>query len=414
MLVQVADGAHVVDINVDDGMLDGVAAMKKFCNIAVTEPDVSKVPFMIDSSKFEIVEQGLQCVQGRSIVNSISLKVGEELFKEHARTVKRYGAAVVVMAFDEEGQAATREEKVRICKRSYDILVNEVQFPPEDIIFDPNILTIGTGMVEHNAYALDFMLATCEIKMLCPYAKISGGVSNLSFGFRGGNNVREAIHSVFLYHNVLNGPMVDGVFPWGMDMGIVNPTAIEVYHDLEPELKKLCYNLVMNKQGESLSEATEAMLARCELERKWKEQRKEAKANAPPPVHMGRKGGVQFEKSLHDVPEKPEELPFYQDAAAAEPAVKRKAEVLEQVRGWHADTADFELYEAVTSGKAAFDRSKHSVKAYMSAMMQKRIMIYDGGMGTMIQNEKPEEADYRGDGKYKDWVCPVKGNNDLL
>ena len=174
---QVAGGAHVVDINLDDGLLDGEAAMKKFCRIAVTEPNVSKAPFMIDSSKFDIVEAGLQCVQGRCIVNSISLKVGEELFKQHAKTVKRYGAAVVVMAFDEKGQAATEAEKIRICKRSYDILVSdEVQFPPEDIIFDPNILTIATGMQEHNSYGVDFANACREIKMQCPFVKISGGV----------------------------------------------------------------------------------------------------------------------------------------------------------------------------------------------------------------------------------------------
>merc|ERR1711998_36477 len=173
-------GAHVIDINVDDGMLDGLAAMQKFVKIAVTEPEIAKAPFMLDSSKFDIVLAGLKWCQGKSIVNSISLKVGEELFIEHATIVKRYGAAVVVMAFDEEGQAATEAEKVRICKRSYDILVNEVNFPPEDIIFDPNILTIATGMAEHNAYGVDFINATKKIKEICPFAKISGGVSNLS------------------------------------------------------------------------------------------------------------------------------------------------------------------------------------------------------------------------------------------
>jgi 5-methyltetrahydrofolate--homocysteine methyltransferase len=234
---------------------------------------------MIDSSKFEIVEAGLQCVQGRCIVNSISLKVGEEKFKEHARIVKRYGAAVVVMAFDEEGQAATEAEKVRICCRSYDILVNEVHFPPEDIIFDPNILTIATGMAEHNAYGVDFIKACCEIKMKCPFVKISGGVSNLSFGFRGVNNIREAIHSVFLYHGVNSGPLVDGLFPWGLDMGIVNAANMEIYEDLPKDLCPIIEDCVLNKnQGESEMEATERLLERSMQERKWSDQRKKLKA----------------------------------------------------------------------------------------------------------------------------------------
>ncbi|GMI02396.1 hypothetical protein TrST_g2530, partial [Triparma strigata] len=182
---QVADGAHVIDINVDDGMLDGVAAMQKFVKIAVTEPEVSKAPFMLDASNFKIVIAGLKWCQGKPIVNSISLKVGEELFKEHATLLKKHGAAAVVMAFDENGQAATESEKVRICQRSYKILVEEVKFPPEDIIFDPNVLTIGTGMEEHAAYGIDFINATKTIKETCPYVKISGGISNLSFGFRG-------------------------------------------------------------------------------------------------------------------------------------------------------------------------------------------------------------------------------------
>jgi 5-methyltetrahydrofolate--homocysteine methyltransferase len=210
---QIVDGAHVIDVNVDDGMLDGLAAMQKFVKIAVTEPEIAKVPFMLDASKFEIVLAGVKWCQGKCIVNSISLKVGEEKFKEHATLLKKHGAAVVVMAFDEEGQAATCAEKVRICKRSYDILVNEVGYPPEDIIFDPNVLTIGTGMEEHANYAIDFIEATKIIKEQCPYAKISGGISNLSFGFRGVNKVRESIHSVFLYHAVKEA---------GMDMGIVN------------------------------------------------------------------------------------------------------------------------------------------------------------------------------------------------
>ena len=256
---QVEDGAMVIDLNVDDGMIDGKAAMGKFLRIAMTEPDVSKAPFMIDSSKFEIIEEGLKWVQGKCIVNSISLKVGHDEFVRQARIVKRFGAAVVVMAFDEKGQAATFEDKVRICKRSYDTLVgSEVNFPPEDIIFDPNILTIATGMSEHNSYGVDFIKATAEIKRLCPHAKISGGVSNLSFGFRGVNKVREAIHSVFLYHAVKNG----------MDMGIVNAGMLEVYDDVDEDLRQLCEDVVHNQnQGEDGNQATEALLEYASQER---------------------------------------------------------------------------------------------------------------------------------------------------
>ena len=250
---QVEDGAMTIDINVDDGMLDGVSAMAKFCKIAVTEPDVSKVPFVIDSSKFEIVEEGIKWVQGKCIVNSISLKVGEDLFKRHARILRKHGAAAVVMAFDEEGQAATESEKVRICKRSYDILVNDVGFPPEDIIFDPNILTIATGIEEHNSYAVDFINATRTIKEICPYARISGGVSNLSFGFRGVNVIREAMHSVFLYHAVNAG----------MDMGIVNAGMMEVYDDIPEDLRVIVEDAVLNRNPD----ATEKLLERAEVER---------------------------------------------------------------------------------------------------------------------------------------------------
>jgi len=256
---QVEDGAMVLDLNVDDGMVDGVAAMERFLKIAMTEPDISKVPFMIDSSKFKIIEAGLKWVQGKCIVNSISLKVGEDEFIRQAKIVKRYGAAVIIMAFDEQGQAATFEEKVRICKRSYDLLVGEkIGFPPEDIIFDPNILTVATGMAEHNAYAIDFIRACSEIKKQCPYAKISGGVSNLSFGFRGVNKVREAIHAVFLYHAIKAG----------MDMGIVNAGLMEIYDDVDDDLRELCEDVVMNRnQGESGMDATEKLLDYAMAER---------------------------------------------------------------------------------------------------------------------------------------------------
>lgn len=245
----------------DDGLLDGLAAMQKFVKIAVTEPEVSKVPFMLDASKFEIVMAGLKWCQGKPIVNSISLKVGEELFKEHATLLKKHGAAVVVMAFDENGQAATASEKVRICKRSYDILVNEVKFPPEDIVFDPNVLTIGTGMEEHANYGVDFINAVKTIKEQCPYVKISGGISNLSFGFRGVTKVRESIHSVFLQHAILES---------GMDVGIVNAHEMLAIDELEPALLKASENLVFNKSDD----ATEVMLQLTTKEKELMEIRK--------------------------------------------------------------------------------------------------------------------------------------------
>jgi len=246
---QVEDGAHIIDINVDDGMLDGLAAMQKFIKIAVTEPEVSKRPLMIDSSKFEIVEAGLKWCQGKPIINSISLKVGEEAFIDHATIIRKHGAAVVVMAFDEEGQAATEEEKVRICKRSYDILVGpRVCFPPEDIVFDPNILTIGTGMVEHANYGVDFIAATKKIKELCPHVKISGGVSNLSFGFRGVNLVRESIHAVFLHRACIDS---------GMDMGIVNSHEMMAMEEVPRDMLSLVNNLVFNKTADATEKMTE-------------------------------------------------------------------------------------------------------------------------------------------------------------
>jgi 5-methyltetrahydrofolate--homocysteine methyltransferase len=251
---QVADGAQVVDINVDDGMLDGLAVMQKFVKIAITEPEVAKAPLMLDSSKFDVVLAGLKWCQGKPIVNSISLKVGEDLFREHATLLRKHGAAVVVMAFDEQGQAATAEDKIRICQRSYDILVNQVHFPPEDIIFDPNVLTIGTGMEEHANYAVDFIEATKVIKETCPFVKVSGGISNLSFGFRGVNKIRESIHSVFLDRAIKEA---------GMDVGIVNAHEMIHIDDVEPDLKILCDNLVNNKTPD----ATEKMLERTQIEK---------------------------------------------------------------------------------------------------------------------------------------------------
>ncbi len=238
---QVENGANVIDICMDEGMIDGVVAMSRFLQLLGSEPEVAKVPFMVDSSKWEVIEAGLKCLQGKGIVNSISLKEGEERFRQNAATVLKYGAAVVVMAFDEQGQAATYEDKIRICERAYRLLVDELNFPPEDIIFDPNILTVATGMEEHNNYALDFIRATRWIKENLPHAKVSGGVSNISFSFRGNNKVREAMHSAFLYHAI-------GA---GMDMGIVNAGMLEVYEEIDPELKVLVEDVLLNRRPDA-------------------------------------------------------------------------------------------------------------------------------------------------------------------
>ena len=238
---QVENGANVIDICMDEGMIDGVAAMTRFLQLLAGEPEVAKVPFMVDSSKWEVIEAGLKCLQGKGIVNSISLKEGEVNFRANAAKVLKYGAAVVVMAFDEQGQAATYEEKIRICERAYRILVDEVGFPPEDIIFDPNILTVATGMDEHNNYAVDFINATRWIKQNLPHAKVSGGVSNISFSFRGNNKVREAMHSAFLFHAI-------GA---GMDMGIVNAGMLELYEEIEPELKVLVEDVLLNRRPDA-------------------------------------------------------------------------------------------------------------------------------------------------------------------
>jgi 5-methyltetrahydrofolate--homocysteine methyltransferase len=238
---QVENGANVLDICMDEGMIDGVTAMTRFLQLLGSEPEVAKVPFMVDSSKWEVIEAGLKCLQGKGIVNSISLKEGEEKFRQHAATVLKYGAAVVVMAFDEQGQAATYEDKIRVCERAYKILVDDVGFPPEDIIFDPNILTVATGMEEHNNYAVDFINATRWIKANLPHAKVSGGVSNISFSFRGNNKVREAMHSAFLYHAITAG----------MDMGIVNAGMLEVYEEIEPELKVLVEDVLLNRRPDA-------------------------------------------------------------------------------------------------------------------------------------------------------------------
>lgn len=247
---QVEGGAQIIDINMDEGMLDGVYAMTKFLNLIAAEPDIARVPVMIDSSKWEIIEAGLKVIQGKGVVNSISLKEGEETFIHHAKLVKRYGAAVIVMAFDEKGQADTYERRIEICKRSYDILVDKVGFPAEDIIFDPNIFPVATGMEEHKLNALDFFRATEWIRENLPYANISGGVSNVSFSFRGNDKVREAMHSAFLYHAIQHG----------MTMGIVNPEMLEIYDEIDKNLLEHVEDVLLNRRDD----ATELLLALAE------------------------------------------------------------------------------------------------------------------------------------------------------
>ena len=238
---QVEGGAQIIDVNMDEGMLDSEAAMVKFLNLIASEPDISKLPIMVDSSKWSVIEAGLKCLQGKGIVNSISLKEGEEAFKNYATKIRQYGAAVVVMAFDESGQADSLQRRIEICKRSYDILVNEVHFPAQDIIFDPNILTVATGLEEHNNYAVDFIEATRWIKQNLPLAKVSGGVSNISFSFRGNNTVREAMHSAFLYHAIKAG----------LDMGIVNAGMLEVYEEIPKDLLELVEDVLLNRRPDA-------------------------------------------------------------------------------------------------------------------------------------------------------------------
>ena len=238
---QVENGAQVIDVCMDEGMIDGVPAMTRFLNLIASEPDICKVPVMVDSSKWEVIEAGLKCLQGKGIVNSISLKEGEEKFLRQAKLVRRYGAAVVVMAFDERGQADSFERRVAVCQRAYDLLVQKVGFPPQDIIFDPNVLTVGTGMEEHANYAVDFIRATKWIKENLPHAKVSGGISNVSFSFRGNNTVREAMHSAFLYHAIQAG----------LDMGIVNAGMLAVYEEVPKDLLELVEDVLLNRRPDA-------------------------------------------------------------------------------------------------------------------------------------------------------------------
>ncbi len=262
---QVENGAQVLDVNMDDALLDGVQAMTTFLNLLQSEPDIARIPIMIDSSKFEIIEAGVKCVQGKCIVNSISMKEGEAKFIEQATICQAYGAAVIVMAFDEKGQADTKERKIEICHRAYKILTEQVGFDPQDIIFDPNIFAVATGLEEHNNYGVDFIEATREIKRLMPLTKVSGGVSNLSFSFRGNDHVREAMHSVFLFHAIKAG----------MGMGIVNAGQLVVYDEIEPELRNLCEDVILNRNNDN-NQATEKLIAFAEtVKAKGKEEKRD-------------------------------------------------------------------------------------------------------------------------------------------
>lgn len=285
---QVEGGAQIIDVNMDEGMLDGVYAMTKFLNLIAAEPDISRVPVMIDSSKWEIIEAGLKVIQGKGVVNSISLKEGEEKFIEYAKKIKRYGAAVIVMAFDEKGQADTYERRIEICKRSYDVLVDQVGFPAQDIIFDPNIFPVATGMEEHKLNALDFFRATKWIRENLPHAHISGGVSNVSFSFRGNDKVREAMHSAFLYHAIQNG----------MTMGIVNPEMLEIYDEIDPVLLEHVEDVLLNRR----EDATERLLDLAESfkgDPSDSEQAKYFKANEKA-IAEWRNGSVQ-ERLTHSL-----------------------------------------------------------------------------------------------------------------
>ena len=265
---QVEGGAQIIDVNMDEGMLDGEEAMVKFLNLIASEPDIARVPVMIDSSKWHIIEAGLKCIQGKGVVNSISLKAGESEFIEQAKKIKMYGAAVIVMAFDEDGQADSYDRRIEICIRSYDILINQVQFNPSDIIFDPNIFPVATGMEEHRKNALDFFNATKWIRKNLPGSHVSGGVSNVSFSFRGNNPVREAMHAAFLYHGIQHG----------MDMGIVNPTMLEVYDEIPKDLLEHVEDVLLDRRDD----ATERLLAFAEqvkggakkklVDNKWREE----------------------------------------------------------------------------------------------------------------------------------------------
>ena len=265
-LDQVRGGAQVIDVNMDEGMLDSASAMVKFLNLMASEPEIARVPVMVDSSKWQVIEAGLRCLQGKGIVNSISMKEGIDEFIRQAKLVRMYGAAVVVMAFDEDGQADTYERRISICKRAYDILVNEVKFPPQDIIFDPNIFPVATGIEEHRNYAVDYFRAAKWIRQNLPHAHVSGGVSNVSFSFRGNQKVREAMHTAFLYHAIKAG----------MDMGIVNPSMLEVYDDIDKELLERVEDVLLNRRDDAterlleFAETVKGSAKKKELDDEWR------------------------------------------------------------------------------------------------------------------------------------------------
>ncbi|GMH43322.1 hypothetical protein BSKO_11244 [Bryopsis sp. KO-2023] len=363
-LKQVQQGADILDINMDDGLIDGGAAMTKFVNLLVSDPETSRIPFMVDSSKFFIVENGLKCSQGKCIVNSISLKEGEEKFREHANIVKKHGAAVVVMAFDEEGQAAGYADKVRICQRAYKILVEDVGFDPQDVVFDPNILTVGTGLSEHNNYAVDFIRATREIKRVCPGCKISGGVSNIAFSFRGNEPVRRGFHSAFLHY----------ACKAGMDMGIVNTIQVknDAYEKLDKELLTFIEDVLLNR----CTNATERLLEYAATI--------DPKSKPTAVIKLG--GQVQIE-----VPPRENPVPADVDTLAPDANLP--------------PVPEYKPYVDPLRRTDAFDK--------LEAIFSKRIAYIDGAMGTAIQQYKLKEADFRGE-RYKNHGSELQGNNDLL
>ncbi|MEW5298859.1 MAG: hypothetical protein WDW36_001936 [Sanguina aurantia] len=366
-LKQVQQGADILDINMDDGLIEGIPAMTRFVNLLVCDPEISKVPFMIDSSKFAIVEAGLKCSQGKCIVNSISLKEGEEVFCQHAAVVKKHGAAVVVMAFDEEGQAAGFEDKVRICSRAYNILVDKVNFNPQDIIFDPNILTIGTGLPEHNNYAVDFFRAVKEIKRVCPGSKISGGVSNIAFGFRGNDAVRRAFHSAFLHHACAAG----------MDMGIVNAHQVkaDVYEKIDKELLGYVEDVLLNRRDD----ATERIL--------------DFAATLDP------KSPPTIARRLNPTP------------VSAGPTYTPRLNPISPGFDNLAPDADLPPIPVYIPAKDPLLRSEAFEP--LEALLRERVIFIDGAMGTMIQRHPLEEEDFRGE-RYANHGHELKGNNDIL